>query len=126
MQVFKTGVDEFLMLCQMFTALVLAHCPNTNLTVDVSKLPATDRLCSPNQIKAAKGKQPKAGKVKAAAAATTANEAKQKGKDSATATGKGKRKRDSDDHAKGQSGVAECIKGMRLGDKAKRGTSGTA
>ena len=128
MQVFKTGVDEFLMLCQMFTTLVMAHCPHSDLSVDASKLPSVDRLCSPAQTKSAKGKQQKAGKVKAAARATTANEARQKGKDPEIAASKGKRERDSDDQspAKDQSAVAECIKGMRLGDNAKRGTSGIA
>ena len=122
-QVFKTGVDEFLMLCQMFTVLVLEYCPDTDVDVDTSKLPSLD---GPSQGAAAtaRGKQHKSGKPDVAA-----GKSKQKGKGSPSKVGKGKQKmakKSLKSPSKRQSVDVESIEGMRLGDTAKRGKSGAS
>ena len=118
MQVFKTGVDEFLMLCQMFTVLVLEHCPDVSVDVDASNLPSLDGPC---QLAESKGNQHKTGKV---AAATS--KAKQKGKalPSKENPKKNTAKKAVYPPSKRQLGDMESIEAMRLGDTAKRGTSG--
>ena len=124
MQVFKTGVDEFLMLCQMFTVLVLEYCPDTDVDVDVTKLPSLDGP-SQDASAAAKGNQHKSGKVDVAAGKT-----KQKCKGLPSKAGKGKRKMAAKTSLKSpskrQSVDVESIDGMRLGDTAKRGKSGAS
>jgi len=110
-QVFKTGVDEWLRLCQLFTVLVLKHCDNVDVDVDEEQLPPVGPPDSPAKGKAAKGKaaaaKGKAATVKGVAEAAAASTDSQKGKRA----------------SKGLPAV-ESINGLRLGDRAERGKSG--
>lgn len=110
-QVFKTGVDEWLRLCQLFTVLVLKHCDNVDVDVDEEQLPPVGPPDSPAKGKAAKGKAA-AAKGKAATAKGVAEAAA-----ASTDSQKGKRA------SKGLPAV-ESINGLRVGDRAERGKSG--
>jgi len=111
LQVFKTGVDEWLRLCQLFTVLVLKYCDNVDVDVDEDQLPPLVPPDSPANCKAAKGKAA-AAKGKAATAKGVAEAAA-----ASTDSQKGKCAR------KGLPAI-ESIKGLRLGDSAERGKSG--
>ena len=108
---FKTGVDEWLRLCQLFTVLVLKHCNNVDVDVDEDQLPPLIPPASPAKGKAAKGKaaaaKGKAAIAKGVAEAAAASTDSQKG----TCARKG-------------FPAVESIKGLRLGDSAERGKSG--
>ncbi|DBB18710.1 TPA: hypothetical protein ACH3X3_000316 [Trebouxia sp. C0006] len=110
-EVFKTGVDEWLRLCQLFTVLVLKHCDNVDVDVDEEQLPPVGPPDSPAKGKAAKGKAA-AAKGKAATAKGVAEAAA-----ASTDSQKGKRA------SKGLPAV-ESINGLRVGDRAERGKSG--
>jgi len=111
LQVFKTGVDEWLRLCQLFKVLVLKYCDNVDIDVDENQLPPLVPPDSPANGKAAKGKaaaaKGKAATAKGVAQAAAAITDSQKGKCA----------------SKGLPAV-ESIKGLRLGDCAERGKSG--
>lgn len=114
MQVFKTGVDEWLRLCQLFTVLVLKYCDNVDVDVDEDQLPPLVPSDSPAKGKAAKGR----------AAAAKGKPAAAKGK-AALAKGVAEAAAASTDSQKGKCLLAvESIKGLRLGDCAERGRSG--
>ena len=108
---FKTGVDEWLRLCQLFTVLVLKHCDNVVVDVDEDQLPPLGPPDSPTKGKAAKGKaaaaKGKAAVAKGVAEAAAASTGSQKGK-----------------CARKVLPVVESIEGLRLGDCAERGKSG--
>ena len=108
---FKTGVDEWLRLCQLFTVLVLKHCDNVDVDVDEDQLPSLVPPASPAKGKAAKGK--------AAAAKSKTGTAKEVAEAAAVST----------DSQKGRCArkglpAVESIGGLRLGDCAERGKTG--
>jgi len=118
LQVFKTGVDEWLRLCQLFTVLVLKHCDNVDVDIDEDQLPPLVPPASPAKGNAAKGKAA-AAKGKVTAAKGKASPAKGVAEAAAAST----------DSQKGRCArkglpAVESIKGLRLGDSAERGKTG--
>lgn len=105
---FKTGVDEWLRLCQLFTVLVLKHCGDVDIDVDHKQLPPL--------VPTAKGK---AAAAKGRGAAVKGNVTAAKG---AAAAGDGAPKGAG---AKKDLPAVESIEGIRLGDCAERGKSGS-
>lgn len=105
---FKTGVDEWLRLCQLFTVLVLKHCSDVDLDVDQKQLPPL--------VPTAKGK---AAAVKGKGAAVKGNVTAAKGTAAAGdggPVGAG---------AKKDLPAVEGIIALRLRDCAERGKSGS-